>query len=138
MMKKYLMMLTILCSLTGCTALPYVPGLSGMILPSAGTQMLTTSSISLSKHNYKIVKANATGKSEGFSFLGLIPVKSPTYTEAITRLYQSAPVTEGKAQALVNTVYEHSSSYFILFSLTKITVRADLIEFTDGTVSGKN
>ena len=74
------------------------------------------------------------GKSEGFSFLGLIPLKSPTYTEAIARLYQSAPVTEGKAQALVNTVYEHTSSYFILFSLTKVTVRADLIEFTESTV----
>jgi hypothetical protein len=32
---------------------------------------------------------------------------------------------------LVNVVHERSSTYFILFALPKITVRADVIEFTD-------
>ncbi|MGR8981081.1 MAG: DUF6567 family protein [Gammaproteobacteria bacterium] len=138
MMTKCVMMLTILCSLTGCAALPFAPGLSGLLPAPGGTQILTMTEVRLSKQNYKIVKANAMGSSEGFSLLGLIPLKSPGYDEAITRLYQSAPVSEGKAQALANVVYELSSSYFILFSLTKVTVRADVIEFTDGAVSVKN
>ena len=73
----------------------------------------------------------------GFSFLGLFTLKSPGYDEAITKLYQYAGVSEGKSQALVNVVHEHSSTYFILFALPKITMRADVIEFTDGAVPVK-
>jgi hypothetical protein len=97
-----------------------------------GTQVLTGTAVNLSKQNYKIIKANVVGSSMGFSFLGLINLKSPTYNEAITKLYQIAGVSEGKSQALVNVVHEHSATYFILFALPKITVRADVIEFTDG------
>jgi len=68
---------------------------------------------------------------------GLITLKSPGYDEAISRLYQFAGVSEGKAQAVVNVVHEHSSTYFILFALPKITVRADVIEFTDGETKEK-
>lgn len=132
-MTKWLKMLSILCSLTGCAAaVPALPLLSGLTQAPAGTQILTNTEVKLSGQNYKIVKANAIGSSMGFSFLGLITMKSPLYDEAITKLYQNAGISEGKAQALVNVVHEHSSTYFILFALPKITVRADVIEFTDG------
>lgn len=138
-MTKWLKMLPILCLLDGCAAaLPVLPALSGLIPPAAGTQVLTTTAVNLSRQNYKIVKANAIGNSVGFSFLGLFTLISPGYDEAFTKLYQSAGVSEGNAHALVNVVHENSSTYFILFSLPKISVRADVIEFTDGAVPGDN
>ena len=133
-MTKWLKILPILWFLIGCAALPALPLLSGLISAPGGTQVLTTTTVNLSRQNFKIVKANAIGSSVGFSFLGLITLKSPGYDEAITKLYQYAGVSEGKSQALVNVVHEHSSTYFILFALPKITVRADVIEFTDGAV----
>ncbi len=131
MLVKLLKALPILCLLTGCAAaVPALPSLSGLIPAPAGSQVLTTTSVNLSKQNYKIIKANAVGSSTGFSLLGLFALTSPGYSEAITQLYRSAGISEGRAQALVNVVHEHSSTYFILFALPKITVRADVVEFT--------
>jgi hypothetical protein len=131
-MKKSLKMLPVLWSLTGCAgALPAIPVLSGLASPPVGNPILTTTAVNLYKQNYKIVKANAIGSSVGFSLLGLFTFVSPGYEEAITRLYHSAGITEGKAQAIVNVVHENTSTYFILFALPKITVRADVIEFID-------
>jgi hypothetical protein len=131
-MKKSLKMLPVLLALAGCAgALPAIPALSGLASPPVGTPILTTTAVDLYKKNYKIVKANAIGSSVGFSLLGLFTFVSPGYEEAITRLYRSAGITEGKAQAIVNVVHENTSPYFILFALPKITVRADIIEFID-------
>lgn len=135
-MKKYFKLLPILWLLTGCAAaIPALPALSGLMPAPVGTQVLTATTVNLSKQNYKITKANAVGSSTGFSFLGLITFKSPTYNEAITKLYQTAGVLEGKSQALVNVVHERNANYFILFALPEITIRADFIEFTGDTVS---
>jgi hypothetical protein len=132
-MTKWLRMTPVLWLLSGCAAIPALPALSGLVPPLGSTPLLTTTTVNLSRQNYKIVKANAIGSSAGFSFLGLFTFISPRYDEAMTRLYRNAAVTEGKPQAIVNVVYENSSSYFILFALPKITVRADVIEFTDNT-----
>jgi hypothetical protein len=98
---------------------------------SSGSQILATTTVNLSRKNFKIVKANALGHSVGFSFLGIFSLKSPGYEEAFTYLYQSANVSNGKSQALINVMHEQTSTYFILFALHKITVRADVIEFID-------
>ncbi len=90
-MTKWLKVLPILWFLTGCAAaVPALPFLSGLIPAPGGTQVLTTTIVNLSRQNFKIVKANAIGSSVGFSFLGLITLKSPGYDEAITKLYQYA------------------------------------------------
>ncbi|MGZ5601415.1 MAG: DUF6567 family protein [Methylobacter sp.] len=137
-LKKWLKVLPVLCLLTGCAAaVPALPALSGLIPAPSGTPILTTTVVNLSRQNYKIVKANAIGHSVGFSFLGLITLKSPGHDEAITKLYQSAGISEGKAQALINVMHENSADYFILFALPKITVRADIIEFTDAAMPVK-
>lgn len=132
MMTKWLKMLSIPGLLTGCAAMPVLPALSGISPASGATQILTTTEVNLSRQNFKIIKANAAGSSVGFSLLGLIPLKSPDYDDAIAKLYQH--VSEGKAQTFANVVHESSSTYFILFSLPKITVHADVIEFTENTV----
>jgi len=131
-MMKSLMILPILWLLTGCAAaLPALPALSGLIPGASGTHMLTTTTVNLSSKNFKIVNANVFGSSVGFSFLGLFSLKSPSYEEALTQLYRSTDVSVGKPQALVNVMHEQTSTYFILFALPKITVRADVIEFID-------
>ncbi len=130
-MMKSMKILPILWLLTGCAALSSMPALSGLIPAPAGTQVLTTTSVDLSRKNFKIIRANASGHSVGFSLLGLINLKSPSYDKAITQLYKSAGITEGKPQALVNVMHEQTSTYFILFALPKISVRADVVEFID-------
>ena len=126
------MILPILWLLTGCAAaLPALPALSGLISGASGTHILTTTTVNLSRKNFKIVKANVFGSSVGFSFLGLFSLKSPSYEEALTQLYRSADVSVGKSQTLVNVMHEQTSTYFILFALPKISVRADVIEFID-------
>jgi hypothetical protein len=87
--------------------------------------------VDLSRKNYAIVKANAIGESSGFSLLGIIPFAAPKYTDAMSDLCSKAVMSEGKAHALVNVVQERSSIYLILFSIPKLTVRADIIEFLD-------
>ncbi|MGZ5056496.1 MAG: DUF6567 family protein [Methylobacter sp.] len=132
-MTKFLKMLPILCLLTGCAAIPALPALSGLIPASGGgPQILTTTEVKLARQNFKIVKANTIGSSVGFSLLGFIILKSPDYAEAIANLYRH--VSEGKAQTFANVVQESSSTYFILFALPKITMHADIIEFTENTV----
>ena len=129
---KSLKILPILWLLNGCAAaLPALPALSGLIPGASGTHILTTTTVNLSRKNFKIVKANVFGSSVGFSFLGIFSLKSPSYEEALTQLYRSADVSEGKPQAVVNVMQEQTSTYFILFALPKISVRADVIEFID-------
>ena len=87
--------------------------------------------VELTRKNYRVVKANAIGESSGLYFLGIIPIVPPRRTDALSNLYSSAGLSEGKAQALVNVVQERSTIYLILFSIPKLTVRADVIEFVE-------
>ena len=90
----------------------------------------TATHVDLSRGNYRVVHADVTGRSFGFSLLGFIPLWSPSYTTAMTSLYRAATLAEGKPQALINVVQERSLIYLIAFSVPSLTVRADIIEFT--------
>ena len=92
--------------------------------------------IDLGQRNFRVVKTNAVGRSYGFSLLGLLPIWSPTYTTAMERLYRDAGVREGEAQVVINVAQEQSSLYLILFSVPRLTLRADMVEFTDTPASG--
>ena len=111
--------------LTGCSS-------EGEFRQSTGT------SVALAVNNYKIIKTGATGTSSGFRLLGIIPFASPTHSGAKASLYESIgiPLT-GKSVALANETEDRSSLYLILFSIPKITVTADVVEFTDAP-SGAN
>ena len=86
----------------------------------------------LSGPDYKIIKVAAKGESTGFRFLGIIPLASPKYSEAKQSLYESVgEPLEGRAIALVNQTEDRSFMYFILFSIPKITLTADIIEYLD-------
>ena len=112
--------------LTGCSS-------EGEFRQSTGT------SVSLAGNNYKLIKAGATGHSSGFRVLGIIPFASPTHAAAKASLYKSVGETlTGKAVALANETEDRSTLYLILFSIPKITVTADVVEFTDAPVNGNN
>lgn len=115
---------------TGCagvsspTISPSFSGLGGQV-----PLVQTTTTVQLASQSYRILKANAVGSDWGINFLGFVPIVSPQYVKAMRRLYEAGGVTEGKPQAIVNVVQQHTSPYFILFSIPRITIRADVVEF---------
>ncbi|MGA2786571.1 MAG: DUF6567 family protein [Verrucomicrobiota bacterium] len=92
----------------------------------------TDTSVTLAGKNYKVVQAGVIGHSSGFRLLGLIPIVSPNYANAKASLYKSIkePIT-GRAVALANETEDRSLLYLILFSIPRVTITADVIEFTD-------
>ncbi len=131
-MKRLFPKLVILFSFcTGCAAAS-----SHSISPSfsvfdGGGQptMQTTTTVQLTSGNYRIAKTSAVGTDWGINFLGLIPIVSPQYVKAMNQLYKDGGVVEDKPQALVNILQQYTSAYFILFSIPRITIRADVVEF---------
>lgn len=90
----------------------------------------TGTQVDLNKNNYKLLKAGAKGESTGFKLLGILPFANPNYADAKASLYESVgvPLT-GKSVALANQTEDRSTLYLILFSLPKITITADVVEF---------
>jgi len=107
------------------SAFLFLIGCSAGVLPYGGR---TTTD--LTKKNFRMIRANARGEDTGFYLLGLIPFSSPTYADAMRSLYEGVEM-EGKATALANVSQDKSTVYLILFSIPKITVTADIIEFLD-------
>ena len=91
----------------------------------------TDTSISLAGKNYKLIKGGAQGKDYGFWFL-FLPIVSPSYADAKADLYKSVDVPlTGKAIALANQTEDRSRLFLILVTIPRITITADVIEFTD-------
>jgi hypothetical protein len=92
----------------------------------------TTTSVALNGKNYRLIKPGALGTSYGFRLLGILPFASPHYAVARSKLYGSVeqPLS-GRAVALTNELEDRSALYLILFSVPKLTITADVIEFVD-------
>ena len=111
--------------------------LSGCAIP--GRTSFAVSSLSmatLSKNNYRVIKADVTGESTGFYFL-FIPFVWPTVSEAkhdlYDKLYAQGIVLEGRAIALTNTTEDRGGYHFLLFGIPKVKLTADVIEFIPGS-----
>ncbi|MFH0784872.1 MAG: DUF6567 family protein [Pseudomonadota bacterium] len=101
-------------------------------------QQSTGTNVSLQGNNYKVVKAGAKGESSGFYLFGIIPLFSPNYADAKANLYYSSgELFEGRSIALTNQTQDRSTLYLILFSVPRITVTADIIEFTGAALENK-
>jgi len=93
-------------------------------------QQSTDAGVTLREANYKIVKAGARGSSYGFNLLGFIPITTPKYADAKNDLYDDVKQPlEGRSIALANQTEDRSTIWLLLFSLPKIVVTADVIEF---------
>lgn len=111
---------------------------SGLLLAGCSSQgdyrHSNATDVNLNQNNYRIVKAGAIGKSTGFDLLGIIPFASPNYGEAKSDLYKSVGQDlTGRSIALANQTEDRGTIYLILFSLPKLTITADVIEFTSPT-----
>ena len=82
----------------------------------------------LSRSNFRVLASNASGRDTGFYLLGFMPILSPSYGAAMNDMRSKTPIT-GKAAALANVSEDRSTLYLVLFSLPRITVTADVIEF---------
>lgn len=91
----------------------------------------TSTVVSLSQRNYRVVMTGARGESVGFTFL-FFPLIAPSEGQAKDQLYRSVgQPLEGRAFALANQTEDHSLFTLILFSLPKVTLTADVVEFID-------
>lgn len=91
----------------------------------------TGTGVNLNGNNYRVIKAGARGEDFGFALFGFITLVSPSYADAKDQLYASVGESlKGRAIALANQTEDRSTLYVILFSLPKITLTADVIEFT--------
>lgn len=124
------------------SVLLFIPWLAAAQLPipitldwlkqgSSSAEVLSSTHVTLMENNFRIVQTNVIGKSRGFKLLGLITIKPASHTRAMSQLYGKAQVEPGRPQALANVVRESGSTFLVLFSLPKVTIRADLIEFTE-------
>lgn len=86
------------------------------------------SATQLNRGNFRVIKASARGVDAGFAFLGIIPIVSPSISDATDQLFEGVQA-EGRAISLANVTQERQNWYLILFSLPRIVVRADVIEF---------
>lgn len=99
-------------------------------MPSTQTQ------VTLTHGNYKMVKAGAEGRSYGFRFLlGIIPITAPSTAAARADLYNSlGQSVNGRSVALINTTEDRSTTWLLLFSIPKVVLTGDVVEFAqDGS-----
>jgi hypothetical protein len=85
--------------------------------------------VKLVEGNFITIRTNVVGFSKGFKLLGFITLHPATVDKAMDRMYAHAQAQEGRPETFAHLVVEHSGIYVILFSIPKVTVRADLIEF---------
>lgn len=114
----------------GCAAVaPFSSVVSTLVSPSDTSQILTTTELRLQQKNFLIVKPNVKGQSKGFALLGLITIVPAKFTKAMDRLNAQADLKPGSSRTLANLALEKDSTFFILFSMPRTAVRADVIEF---------
>lgn len=118
-MRRILTILTTTLLLTGCAS-------EGEFKQATGT------GVQLTGNNYRVIKAGVSGESAGFYLLGFIPIVSPSYADAKKDLYGNVgrPL-EGRSVALANQTEDRSNLYLIIFSIPRVKISADVIEFTD-------
>ena len=112
--------------LTGCVLL--LLSALGCSTNRGSMPNFSQSATQLERANFRIIKANARGVDRGFALFGIIPFVSPSLADANDQRFLGI-ATEGRAISLANVTQERRTLYFVLFSLTSIVVRAEVIEF---------
>ena len=106
--------------------------------PSTFSQS-SVSTAGMSKNNYRIVKSNLRGDSYGFNLLMILPIFHPSMADAKQQMYDTLEKDgiklEGRAIALANATEDRGGYYFLIGSVTRITLTADVIEFLDAQQS---
>jgi hypothetical protein len=120
----------------GCAALAALPVSSMVGSPnSAALEIHNSTEARLQEKNFIVIKTNVVGQSTGFSLLGLLTIVPARFNKAMSRLYAQAEMQPGRPQTVVNLIMEQDSMYFILFSLPRTSISADVIEFIPATAT---
>ena len=111
----------LLCLATGCSTTRVTNNASS-----------TQTQIDLNHANYRMIKAGAEGRSYGFRFLlGIIPITAPNTAAARADLYNHVGESvTGKSVALINVTEDRSTTWLLLFSIPKLVITGDVVEFT--------
>ena len=118
----------------GCAAFSALPVASVVGSPNAAAlEIHNNTDVRLQQKNFVVVRTNVVGQSSGFSLLGILTIVPARFTKAMSRLYVQAQMQPGRPQTLVNLILEKDATYFILFSLPRTAIRADVIEFIPAT-----
>jgi hypothetical protein len=116
--------------LGGCAAaLPFLPASSLLPSGSASADFRSATTVKLEQANFTTVKTNLVGQSKGFALAGIITIVPARFSTAMDQLYAQTDIRPGRAQTLANVVVERSSTYLILYSIPRVSVRADVVEF---------
>lgn len=99
-------------------------------------EQMQGTSVALTQKNYRVLKAGAAGNDWGWRLFCLVPFANPEYATAKANLYEGVKI-EGKATGLANLTEDRSRQCFILFSLEKLTLSADIIEFVESDQPGR-
>jgi hypothetical protein len=84
----------------------------------------------LDRANFRVLKARARGEDGGFYLLGFLPIVSPSVGDATDQLLAGVD-SKDRAISLANVTQEYRSLYLVLFSLPRVVVRADVVEFVE-------
>jgi hypothetical protein len=115
----------------GCAAAAALPLGSLIGSPnSSALQIQSSTEARLQEKNFIVVHTNVVGASSGFSLFGILTIVPARFNQAMSRLYAKADMQPGRSQTLANLVMESDSTFFILFSIPKTSISADVIEFT--------
>ncbi|HWF60207.1 MAG TPA: hypothetical protein VN666_07835 [Nitrospira sp.] len=89
----------------------------------------------LNKNNFRVVQSNVRGDSYGFRFLMFLPIVSARVADAKEDLYHKLRTDginfEGRSIAFANVTEDQTAYYFLIGSVPRITLTADVIEFLD-------
>jgi hypothetical protein len=115
----------------GCAAASALPLSNFIGSPNASSlQIQSSTEARLQEKNFIVVKTNVVGQSSGFSLFGILTIIPARFSDAMHQLYAKADMQPGRAQTLANLVMESDSKFFILYSIPKTSISADVIEFT--------
>jgi hypothetical protein len=129
-MQKIIALLGLALLTGGCAGLAALPSSFSSLRPAASLEIHNQTEMKLTEGNFVIMKTNVVGQARGFSLLGIITMVPARFQMAMDRLYVKAAMETGKPQMLGNVIVEKSSAYWILFSIPRVSVRADVVEFT--------
>ena len=130
-MARVILCLAACIFLSGCAALAPISSLINTPSSSGNPplQVHDETSVRLGSDNFLLVKTNVVGRSHGFSLLGIITIVPATLNKAMNRLYANAEMRPGQPQTVSHLLIEQTSSYFILFGIPEVDVRADIVQF---------
>lgn len=131
-MARALLLICVCALLSGCAAIAPFSSLVSAPTGPPPLQVHEETQVKLAEDNFLLIKTNVIGRSHGFSLLGIITIVPATLTKAMNRLYGAAEMPPGEPQTVAHLVIEQTSSYYILFGVPEVDVRADIVQFKPG------